>query len=85
MPWFFAIPEFLKKHVNTTWDSFWRRRLVLMYNSTGNVPLNVDNLKAIAVQVRVYEMAVQSGYVLQAPQSCGKNVWWYTKFEFGMW
>ena len=56
-----------------------------MFNSTGNVPLNVDNLKAIAVQVRVYEMAVQSGYVLQAPQSCGKNVWWYTKFEFGMW
>ena len=57
----------------------------MIYNGTGNVPLNVEvvlanKLKAIAVQVRVYEMVVQSGYVLQAPQSCGKNVWWYTKF-----
>jgi len=41
---------------------------------------SINKLKAIAVQVRVYEMVVQSGYVLQAPQSCGKNVWWYTKF-----
>ena len=96
MPWFFAIPEFLKKHacrylLQHYLGQFLEEKISLddltvdLYNGTGtitNVPLNVEvvlnNLKAIAVQVRVYGMLVQSGYVLQAP-ACGKNVWWYAE------
>ena len=89
MPWFFAIPEFLKKRacrylLQHYLGQFLEEKISLddltvdLYNGTGtitNVPLNVE----VVVQVRVYELLVQFGYVLQAP-SCGKNVWWYTKF-----